>query len=499
MNNIPGSEAMRSSFLFQPRRENGIMSPRIEFVLALIVLFAVPAEAQNPICDRANSAQACFSALRDKNEIAHKAANTAASDSVEKGTSAKPTGSEAAIAGAQTAIKDFLPRLATALAIPGLSSDPKAVGLRFNIKPADPVWNAPFSLQMESTANQPVLYAPLLASLPAAKRSALSDSITKTLSDFSDVGLSGALNIETMSLGRSFRTHAQEISDLTGVLLRPNDVEVNTVFGQLSSTVAHLNVADSVRCGQFPNKMNMPLNCFRPADQSVAEALLGRLDKTIDEVTERSREQLKAAHFDRLDDLLSNQPQVNLTGQYHARQNEIGPREFKASLRFEYSPVNLNAVRDFCHRHGAAVLKPDCVTAYLSQDAIQRSLDRSDRLWATVDLSRTARYDFALASDSARVTKPASVALEPAAGFGSYLGFADQKAKFDVELRYRYSSNQSVRENRVVGTATLTQKISDQSSSVFTLKWANKPEFLGEVDKKLRANFGLSYKVGDKK
>ena len=53
----------------------------------------------------------------------------------------------------------------------------------------------------------------------------------------------------------------------------------------------------------------------------------------------------------------------------------------------------------------------------------------------------------------------------------------------------------SVRENCWVSTTTFTQKVNDQSNAIFTLKWANRPEFLGEVDKAWRGNIGYSYKV----
>lgn len=187
--------------------------------------------------------------------------------------------------GAQSAIKDFLPRLVTALGIPGLSTDPGAIDVRFNVKPADPVSRAPFSLQLGAKTSQPVLFDPLVANVPSDRRSSVADSVTKTLDDF------------------------------------------------------------------------------------------------------------------------------------------------------------------------------------------------------------------ALASDSAAVVRAKSVLVEPAVGYGRYLLTGASELRMDAEVRYRYSNNESIMENRWVAAVTLTQRITGQSSTILTLKWANKPEYLGAVDKKLRANIGLSYKL----
>ena len=70
-----------------------------------------------------------------------------------------------------------------------------------------------------------------------------------------------------------------------------------------------------------------------------------------------------------------------------------------------------------------------------------------------------------------------------------------QQLRLDGELRYRASNNQSVRQNRWTTSGTITQKVSDQSNSVLTIIWANRPEFVGNVDHRVTANIGLSFKT----
>ena len=52
-----------------------------------------------------------------------------------------------------------------------------------------------------------------------------------------------------------------------------------------------------------------------------------------------------------------------------------------------------------------------------------------------------------------------------------------------------------MRQNRWLFTASLTQKVSDESSAIVSIKWADHPEFLGEVDKRVTANVGVSFKI----
>jgi len=183
------------------------------YAIALFVTLVPLAisKAQQPSCDRDKTPNDCLSKLRmpSTGEVGeHVTAATAkAGEEIKKGVDAQPTGTAAAVAGSGIAIKDFLPRLATALAIPGLTADTKALGLRFNVKPNDPVWKLPFALQLESIANEGSVYEPLIANVPDKVRANVRDSLKKSLGDFDDLQFGGALNWESLRFGRSFRTH----------------------------------------------------------------------------------------------------------------------------------------------------------------------------------------------------------------------------------------------------------------------------------------------------
>ena len=57
------------------------------------------------------------------------------------------------------------------------------------------------------------------------------------------------------------------------------------------------------------------------------------------------------------------------------------------------------------------------------------------------------------------------------------------------------------KQERLVASLTYTQRINDQFSLPIGVVWANKGEFLGDVDKKVSVNFGLKFRLmknGDK-
>ncbi|HYN82318.1 MAG TPA: hypothetical protein VES88_12510 [Gemmatimonadaceae bacterium] len=461
--------------------------------------------SQQPLCDRAKTANECLSKLRaqsgsDASRVA--AAAQREGEEIKRGVDAKPTGTAAAVAGSGVAIKDFLPRLATALAIPGLTADTKALGLRFNVKPNDPVWKLPFALQLESIANEAVVYEPLIANVPEKSRATVRDSLKKSLGDFDDVQFSGALNWESLRFGRSFRTHQGEINALTTELFTPLDIATAQSANSLILTLPRQPVRTTPQCDtQTHAATNIPLNCFSQADQQTFETKIISLAQ-LDILFEQNAAKLsKLFGLDRLEDLLNNQPQLNITGFTRRRSRTVGPNGLKASLKYEYSPVNLNKARAYCAQQDpgrSPTLHPQCYNDYLSQPGVLTSLDRGTRIWFVVDVLRIDAYKFAFPPDSAPVSKPRNLVMEPAAGFGSFLPVPDQTARIDAEIRYRYSDDETVREKRWVGTVTLTQKINDQSDGILTLKWANKAEFLGDVDHKVRLNLGYSYKVSDR-
>lgn len=446
-------------------------------------------------CDPAQSAAVCFD--RERARVRTTVA-TAAVAEVEPAVAEKPTGSEPSAAGTSTAIKDFLPQFASALSIPGFTGSGKGLDLVLNLKPSGSVWKLPVALQLKALSTEPKVYEELLAAMPEQLRSSRQDSIAKTLGDFDDIALSGSINLESRRWGRSFRSHDAAISKLAAELLSAYESRLVASDRALRAVVA--GAVKQLTTGDCTNaKMQIPLTCFDEATQITIATAVTQAGGFAAGIEKAEMQALKDAHFDQIENLLNNQQQLNFSGKYLVRREVVGPTQGTGSFRWEYSPVNLKAAQDYCGKRngGRAELTPSCYQAYLNQPGVLASLERGDRVWLNVDLSQTQAYDFAIAGDTARIVKPHSFAVEPAIGGGAYILAGGQRFRVDAEVRYRLSSEKKVRENRLVGSTTITQKVSDQSSAVFTIKWANKPEFLGDVDKKVTAHIGLSFKMSD--
>src|SRR6185436_4472961 len=88
----------------------------------------------------------------------------------------KTTGLQSARSDAAAAIKDYIPKLAVALNTPGLSDDPKSLGLPLTFPLNDGrLFNLGLIAQLEGAVNQPPLFTPLLDSIAPAARDAVRD------------------------------------------------------------------------------------------------------------------------------------------------------------------------------------------------------------------------------------------------------------------------------------------------------------------------------------
>jgi hypothetical protein len=155
----------------------------------------------------------------------------------------------------------------------------------------------------------------------------------------------------------------------------------------------------------------------------------------------------------------------------------------------------MNGLRASC---GVAGVTPACLRSYLT-GARRRRLDRSDRVWVAADWIRRWEYDVELESDSARIELGSASSVTLSGGYGRYFGAAegdkDDRDRIDLEVRYNRVRDDALRQTRFLASLFYTARLSDQSSAVFGLTWANRPEFLGEDGRRLGANLGLTYKL----
>ena len=83
-------------------------------------------------------------------------------------------------------------------------------------------------------------------------------------------------------------------------------------------------------------------------------------------------------------------------------------------------------------------------------------------------------------------------------GYGRYVAFnreGEQIGRIDLGAMYVHHEDDPERQNRFVGSATYTQRVSPSLSFAAGVSYASRPEFLDEVERKVTANFGLRYKL----
>ena len=211
-------------------------------------------------------------------------------------------------------------------------------------------------------------------------------------------------------------------------------------------------------------------------------------------------------------DLVSNQPQLVINAKYKDFEDVVGPDSVEASLKLEFGlGGNVNGLERWA-RKGTAVACQNkvrvnddmvwslpCMERYLEQDA--KDVEKGHRFSLTVTYSDVDPFMFSLPDSDFELKAEASEKLIAKLSYGRWLkGFgltgdatSDQKARFDLEASYEDVSDDEMRQNRFVATAMLTQKTSACTAASFGFVYANKPEFLGEVDEEVSARFGIRW------
>ena len=74
-------------------------------------------------------------------------------------------------------------------------------------------------------------------------------------------------------------------------------------------------------------------------------------------------------------------------------------------------------------------------------------------------------------------------------------GSAGPRPRFDLKASYEDFSDDPVRQDRGVATATFSYPVSPGFFLTLGAVYATKPEFRGEVDEEISARLGLTYKL----
>lgn len=403
---------------------------------------------------------------------------------------------------ARSAIRDFLPRFAAELLTTDPTSTLTALNLRFNA----PFRSSGLTVQGSATLHEPEIFAPLLDSIPSGIRRASQERLAGELEDGDDATLMLAVNLENRVTGRAFGPHQPYLDSLARALRAQTELDLapradaqarlDAFYLRLITDPAALRRQGDPECA-FVQAALYPIACLTAAGRAEFEGLLDPFAKYIARRASRLASAIESAGFDRLSDLVNNQPQLNFGVEYRSRLGVVGPNEWQGHVRWEVGGSNMNKLRGYCA--GAAMRDSTelaCLRRYTRTRAVQRSLSRGERGWVEGVVRYRPDYSVTLAEDSAAFAAGEAVGFGIGAGYGAYVGShgGADRDRVDLHVAYDFARADDLRRNRLLAGLFYTLRISGSASGVVGLTWANRPELLDAADRRLGARIGLSYK-----
>lgn len=451
----------------------------------LVLLLTVPAFGQEPQfrCQSEEpSYRDCFDRVLQEAQGNVQARVDGGAEETGEDVAAKATPEESPEAA--TGLRTFLPNFLGALGLGDLSEDNGTLTFTFN--PELLSWGAN-QLSLQTVLRESAVFDPLVQALPADIREERRGSLAERLDqDFGDVEASLAWTLENMRFGRDYRDHRELIARLYSQL-------VSQAAGATGTTASQRFTQVLVR---FPNiSLTKSVAEIRSENPDQARVFETALVEAATEVAQRQTtlvESTERTGFFRLADLINNQPQIHVTAAYHSRDDLVGQDEWSVDGTFEMSFHNLNRWKRSCGETQDIA----CLEKYFDEN--ESALKYSPRLTFSFELGRLSDYDFALPEDDFVFHLDEIETRIASLIYGQYLSLdkeGNQDTRLDLEAKYEDVTGDPMRNQRFVTTATITQRLPNNTSAAVTLVYANKPEYLVEVDEELSARVGLRFKV----
>ena len=230
--------------------------------------------------------------------------------------------------------------------------------------------------------------------------------------------------------------------------------------------------------------------------------------------------------LDQMTDLINNQPQFIIEANWKEREEITGPSEFSGSLCYEMGfGGNINDFMQWARNDG----DPDCERSkwttsdggadgkgpkrdrppYACYERYvelrgENAGERANRIALRAEYTNTDDFAYELPDGQDPFTMAASEKWTASFSYGRYLNdFSfirteaskgkEDRVRFNIEAKYDEPSGDEMRQSRFVATLTLTQAMTNSADLSVSAVYANRPEFLGEVDQTVSARFGLKF------
>lgn len=441
--------------------------------------------------------------------------------------SAKKRVTTSSTQGTGQSVVDLLPSFFGAIGVSGLSETDESFVF-------DKTWELGTNLRLAVGATvfrDPDVFKALREALPEGRREQLVSGLQDEIGDFDKTDFRLAATWEDESGFQRFGRDPKDYEDLTQFLLQTaHEERVATLKTPLATWIESDEVDQAeVRWGWDGEKeaVGTRFRDIRKEFPELAEHLEAGairaatgMDKTVTTL-EASMEELSQ----QIAELITNQPQIVLEGTYNLREDFTGPEGWSGRLRYEMGlSGNFNDFMGWARKHPALcsgagpAYSYSCYQEYRKTDSAmslkeKNAVDRGHRLAIEVQYSETDPLRFDDPDDSAGAalfdldrTEVWTASLTYGFYFSklqlpNLLGVAKGQAnivpadtaRFDLEVKYDDATGDPMRQDRLVATATVSQKMSDKSVFSISLVWADESEYLGEVDEELSANAGIRW------
>jgi hypothetical protein len=476
--------------------------------LGLLLLGLSPAAAQQPACADSDTIQQCWARFFPEElltETETDSITTGAADGAVAGLSRKNNGIGSLGDAFASSVNDFLPSIAGALGFTQATTEDGTASFEKNL--LLPFGTRPQRLRLRALLRQPSPYAPLADTLTALGRSSRIAELERGLRDYDDLRLSLGWNLENGTFGRSFEEFRADYAALLDNLVLGLNTEARNaaVFALTEHLPEPEDVAEEQReipaCkAPFEDESleALPLSCLEPAFRAEFTAALSAAAGATAAVEAGLAEEMIRIGFHEFDDLIDNQPQLSVEVATELRRDAVGPNGFEATLRYEGGFANVNSLRQHCRGAAGAGLTPACLQGYLERPGVRTALRRGDRFFVSGRFTRRADFRLEVPRDTLVLVAAGTWDLTGGAGVGRYVSFnraGEGIARVDLAAEYIHHHDDPARENRLVITGTYTQRLSGSLTVAAGFSYSNRPEFVGEVDQQVTANFGLRYKL----
>jgi hypothetical protein len=417
--------------------------------------------------------------------------NTAAVSRAITAETADKTASSTGLGGASSQ-RDSLAAFLAGLGLGEVTEGAEEGALLFHFNPDLFRIGDAHKLSLQALARQPEIYQPLADSVPAA--------LAEDLDDFDDLQVDLFWSLETTRFGRRFLPHRSLLGDFYSELL---DVTSRSVPELPAAATALSDFLEDYEGLRGVNLQTATFSDLPPAAAAELESRVIAIALGAARWVQAEDALGASTGFDRLPDLLNNQPQLSISGFYRSRDELAGPDIWGVEGSWEFGWANLNGLRRYARVQRSEEAKPILadLRSFVGTEVSAGTLKTAPRFAVKLKYQETDPYDISLEDGTVTLDLDRATSWFGSLATGGYLRIAEdgtQTGRWDLETEYEDVSDDPNREDRLVATLTMTQKLADGTDGHVSLVWASKPQYLGEVDEELSARVGLKYGIDRK-